>query len=240
MRRDDDEWERFATRRGLVASMLSPEDQPSSRRPTRTAHIAGYDFHTLRHRYFDASDGGEMKLRHLTISISFEGTLVGTAKLREWSLPVFCSPGEFWEIADGLSQEDTDGAELLGAFWDWHQWPPEYGTVVIFSRLAIDSRRDRRRNALRLLGEYLQVEFGRRASVLLLKAFPLEFEHVVGPNPDRQVLFDRRSRAMLRLYRHALGVEPLPDHGRLTDWMWRPLRYCPAPAHAPNVNWYEE
>lgn len=239
--RPDDEWEKFSVRRDVVTSMLSPGDQPPSRRPARTVHIAGYDFHSYRERYFDASEGEEMKLRHLTISITYEGALVGTAKLREWSLPGFCSPEAFWETADGLSQEDTDAAELLGAFWEWHQWPPQYGNVVIFSRLAIDSRRDAGRKGLRRLGDYLQVEFGRRASVLLLKAFPLEFEHAVGSDLiDRQVLFDRRSRAMLRLYRDTLRVQPLSDHGRLTNWMWRPLRYCPAPARTPNINWHEE
>lgn len=103
-------------------------------------------------------------------------------------------------------------AELLAAFWDWHCWPPEYGTVVIFSRLAIDSRLDVGRNALVRLGEFLQVEFGRRASVLLLKAFPLEFENSVTTKNDRQLALDRRSQAMFRLYERSLLVRPFPTN----------------------------
>lgn len=239
MRRDED-WERHSVRRKVVTNMLAPSDGERGRRPSRESRLGDYVFRSYRDRYFDASDGEGMMRRDIVISIEHLGRLVGVANLKEWRLPVFCLPDDFWNTADDLSQEDTDVAELLGAFWEWHCWPPEYGTVVIFSRLAIDSSLDTGRKALGRLSEYLKMEFGRRASILLLKAFPLEFENSVGPEKDRQLMLQRRSQAMLRLYSVTLRVRPLPDQTFHPGWMWRPLRYCPAPSAEPNLDWRDE
>lgn len=236
------DWERFSTRRKVAAAMLSRTQEPIlCRRPARSATIGAYQFSSYCGRYYDASEvGDDMKLRGVTITIKHAGRVAGIAKLKEWWLPPFSSPTQFWDTADNLSQEQADLAELVGSFWQWHEWPPEFGTIVLFSRLVIDSRLDSGRAALDRLGEYLMIEFGRRASVLLLKAFPLEFANALGPGHEhRRASFERRSRAMLRMYGASLRARPLPDQEAYAGWMWRSLRYCPDPSLTADPDWRE-
>lgn len=239
--RPDIGWDPVPIRRKIVASILSKSIDLSGKRLARTHEIGGYVFRSYRGRYFDVSEGENIKLRGVTIAIERDGNIVGVAKLKEWWLPLFSSPLDFWDTTDNLSQEHADLAELVGASWDWHEWPPEYGNIVLFSRLAIDSRLDAGREALNRLGEYLTIEFGRRASVMLLKAFPLEFENALtGDDGRRRAKLQHRSRAMLRMYARSLCVQPLPDQGVFSGWMWRQMRYCPDPAPIADADWREQ
>lgn len=178
-----------------------------------------------------------MKVRSVWISIHYDDRFIGAAEFSEWSIPKGARPSTFWYWADGLSIEDSRLAEVLGSFWPRQAWPPLFGNVVTFHRLAVDTRRDGGRTALRQLGAYLAVEFRRRASVIVLQAFPLEFEGELPHGSGRKPLFNRRVAAMLRLYQSSLGACPFADQASYPGWMWLALRDIPPPTRKANAKW---
>ncbi len=170
-------------------------------------------------------------MRHVVVTVTKSTLTLGAAKLRQWRLPAMADPNEFWYYADRLSHVDADLADMVNSHWVGQDMPSEYGDLVLFDRLAIDTAADVDRKALRRLGEYLLSEFGNRVSVMLLKAFPLEYEGELGPDhADRRDLYQRRQKAMLRLYRSELGVERFASSAGEVGWMWRTFQGCPAPS----------
>jgi hypothetical protein len=69
----------------------------------------------------------------------------------------------------------------------------------------------------------------RGIAVMVLKAFPLEYEGKI--TPENQSAFERRRRALVRLYLHRIGFEPVP-HKALADegWMLRLISAAARPA----------
>jgi hypothetical protein len=55
-------------------------------------------------------------------------------------------------------------------------------------------------------------------SILVMKAFPLEYAGRADENPQA---FVRRQQAMIRLYRRVFGVEPFPGPHGARGWLWR-------------------
>jgi hypothetical protein len=147
----------------------------------------------------------------------------------------------FLDLADDLSLAEADLAAVVGSFWEDYLWPPDYGNIILFDRLGINSGRDRGRRAIQELGSMLSIEFAPRVSALFLKAFPLEFEsNLTVDDVLGQRFFERRRRAMKRLYGVAFGCEELPDAGSLMGWMWRSYRYSPPPLAQPDLTWIDE
>jgi hypothetical protein len=127
------------------------------------SEVEGYRLSAFRSPYLDEGDG--VKWRDVNINIELGEALVGVAELREWALPEFADRDDFFDAADGVSSEDSDMAELLGAFWKWEDWPGLYGNLILFNRLAIDSRRDLGGKALGSLNTFLSEAVNRRAKL---------------------------------------------------------------------------
>ncbi len=73
-------------------------------------------------------------------------------------------------------------------------------------------------------------EFSEQGVILLLKAFPLEYEGRV-TNDELALSRSRRQEAMYRYYRRKLGVTRLADVGPNAEWMWKRLHQAtPFPA----------
>jgi hypothetical protein len=129
-----------------------------------------------------------------------------------------------------LSQEEYDASRVVSIYWSDGVSPFDYGTVVRFERLVI-SRKTNSQAVWGLIAQVIAREFSRRGSLLLLKAFPLEFENrLTEASPAAaHSKFDARRRAMQRHYSQRLKVRSLPGEFGYDGWMWRPLRYCPMP-----------
>jgi hypothetical protein len=215
------------------------EEEHGARRPTKSISRGRYTLKSYRGRFFDEGDG--YARRSVWIEIWYSRTLVGVADLTEWRLPTFPVPRDFWELADDISLEDSEFAEVVCSFWPDYEFPSDYGNLLNFVRLAIDTKRDRGRRALKMLGEFLDVEAKRRVSLMVLKAFPLEFESEL---PEEEVRrheqFAHRLRAMLRVYERDLGAKPIPDQATYPGFMWKELRYCPEPQPLPSREWLDE
>jgi hypothetical protein len=63
-----------------------------------------------------------------------------------------------------------------------------------------------------------------RFSVMVMKAFPSEYEGEVEEGSPLERGFAARQKATERLHTRALGVRPLPGAYVADGWMWRPLR----------------
>lgn len=178
-----------------------------------------------------------MKLRSVWISIHFNDLLVGAAEFNEWWIPPITRPSVFWYWADGLSIEDGRLAEVMGSFWPRKSWPPAFGNVVTFHRLAIDSSLDRGRAGLQHLGAFLATEFGKRVSVMVMQAYPLEFEGELPHGSPRLPIFRHRVAAMLRLYEGSIGATPFADQAVYPGWMWLAMRDVPPPNPRASTEW---
>jgi hypothetical protein len=58
-------------------------------------------------------------------------------------------------------------------------------------------------------------------SVLIMKAFPLEYEGEVPEGSDLRQALDRRRRAMIRYYRKIFNVRPFRGKYGNEGWLWR-------------------
>src|SRR5271156_3780475 len=148
-------------------------------------------------------------------------------RFREWSGPPVGFLEEFFEEADGLSQADHDTADIILSVWGEDRSPFDYGTVVRFERLAIRAT-TRSSEIWAIIARLIEKEFAIRGSMLILKAFPLEFE---GNGAAKGL--PKRTRAMVRYYQHRMRVQIVPGPYGVEGWMWRALRYCPLPPMKP-------
>lgn len=139
----------------------------------------------------------------------------------------------FRVVAEALSREAADMSEIVFRMWGGaDEYSSEnffnYGNLLIFERLRINAASKAQSVAAWLLiGDLIKrLAMGsrHRAALMILKAFPLEFEN---GDPDTSKA-KARQRAMQRLYRARLGAEALPGR-HYREWMWCALRYGPKP-----------
>jgi hypothetical protein len=92
------------------------------------------------------------------------------------------------------------------------------GPILDFRRAWIMPRfahGDLFRLAARALAEKLDY------SIMVLKAFPLEYEGKALEGSDLEIAFKRRVRAMIRYYQRIFGVRPFDGEDGDTGWLWR-------------------
>ncbi len=160
--------------------------------------------------------------------LAVRGKIIAIALFHEWSLVGGYFPGHkhFIHETDAVTQQDYEMAEFVSSIWDEDDHPLEYGNIVLFDRLSIVE-------PMPIIWPTLQAgidrQFAENASVMVLKAFPLEFEGYIVVEPGADVTdppeLARRRTAMKRLYRRQLEMS-----GGTGDesWMWRVMR-GPAP-----------
>lgn len=189
-----------------------------------TTNVNGaYQIECRRGRYCSGEASAYFKDRHLEMRFTSPAGTFAAAKFVEWSYGSGGELQEFVDEADASSQADYDMAEAIRSSWAWYEFPFDYGTVVRFDRLVIDTEKDTRRIAWTCLSRAIDREFRKRGALLLLKTFPLEYEGEV--NDATRAAFDKRLSAMTRLYRHRLSALTLPGKWGAKGWMWRPLRF---------------
>lgn len=202
-------------------------------RPKKPEEWGFYDLYSFRDIFF---------------AIDRADTIVCTGTLIEWranycpdddvDLPCVDIPciDYFRIIAEALSHHATEISEVV-----WRMWGSsepyqlsffEAGNLLIFDRLRINASSPAESAAIWELIVRL-IRRRKNAQLLLLKAFPLEFEKLgpddfIGGEREHDHKLQVRKSAMQRLYRSRLGVQALP--GKYHDWMWRALGdYVPKP-----------
>lgn len=164
------------------------------------------------------------KRRRYRFIVSDGATQLAAATFITWAAPHFIDDTfDFFEYADAVSQTDMELADAVNSVWPNASTPLNCGEVVLFDRLAIPTPH---REVWHALNSAIDKTFKPSGAILVLKAFPLEWENG-GPlafNVDGTKLFERRLKAMKELYRRRLGVETLLPSPQDPRWMWKPLR----------------
>ncbi len=177
-----------------------------------------------RSRYC-TEDLDPFKMRFVEFRFFQADQLVSVAALREWALaePALVDNALFVDAADSLSQTDYEMAEFVASVWDDDDHPLEYGHIVHFDRLSIPRPHPWIWDAL---SSALTRQFAKRQSLLVVKAFPLEFEgrreDSSGTDNTHHPAFVKRQAAMRRHYMSKLGVRNMSGDG--SGWMWRTVR----------------
>ncbi|OOO47169.1 hypothetical protein DB728_20345 [Rhizobium leguminosarum bv. viciae USDA 2370] len=170
-------------------------------------------------------DEGAFRKRYVTLKFARDDALDAHAMFFEWSTPAYpVDEAEFFDVADSQSQEDYEMAAVLEQCWgDAWEHPLDCGSVVVFHRLVVPRPMPGFWPTMR---SAIKREFSRRAAMMMLKAFPLEWEgrfhDPAAPGMDD---FERRSRAMAKHYQRQLEVSPIPVAPNFGQWMWLPIRF---------------
>ncbi len=222
-------WNIRVARHKAWEQIVTNSEHTLSRRPTWRQQHGSYELQCVRYAYFEELE--YISSRDVWIRCYSANGLCAVAQFNEWRVESSLDLEDFWHAADGVSSQSETFATIIMENWPDYDPPFDYGNAVHFDRLVVRSEADPDRMALKLIARGIEREFMRRASVLLLCAFPLEFENEGPDEPERaNFLFARRRRAMLRRYRSVLGLRHVQwGVGRKYGWMWRPLRYCPEP-----------
>lgn len=201
-----------------------------SQQPTWSNTAEGLTLKVWRARYW--KDGPEdFGYRSVSFRVSSNRKSLASGKFVEWCGPPQSFLDDFFYAADAMSQADHDTADILISRWGEDKSPFDYGTIVRFERLVVSSHSPA---IWALISRLIGREFMRRGSIMMLKAFPLEYEGRLGANAPIAFRhrFKRRCKAMQRHYRHRLEMRIVPGSYGRDGWMWRPLRYCPTPNHS--------
>lgn len=217
---------RFRSARRVKIDELFGRDIPP--KIAWSAEFDGFTVECRRRRYWKREATFEYASRNIMIRLLSRGQVCGVAEFVEWKSDGLADGDELFYELDGLSSEDSDTASTILSCWEDGNLPFDYGTVVRFDRLGIAAGPHVSRLALSSLRQAIDREFGKRGSVLILKAFPLEFEWEAKTSKQEKLLADRQ-RAMVRHYGARLGTRPLPGKLGEDGWLWMPLRYCPEP-----------
>lgn len=170
--------------------------------------------------------------RHTSFSIERDGRCIAAGSLKTWR-GVHDEDGGGWDLmefvdrGDVISQSEYETALAIARLWGsddeqnwWTDAPFCYGDVCSFDRLVIDARVSTDVEAAWQVINALLRRIQRRLAVMVLKAFPLEYEGNV--TAESRPAFERRQRALIRLYRRRIKFEPMP-HKALAEegWMMR-------------------
>lgn len=186
-----------------------------------------------RRRPFRIEDT-DFKKRYVSFKFSREGVPAAHATFFEWDAPVFAEAADFLDAADSNSQEDYEVAAVVGECWsDSWENPFDYGAIVAFHRLVIPRPMPGFWPTMR---SAIKREFSRRGAMMVLKAFPLEWENRFDdPASPGKDAFERRLKAMTKHYQRNLGVSPLVVSPGLGEWLWMPIRFDEEPHEDPEV-----
>jgi hypothetical protein len=166
---------------------------------------------------------GCVRTRDLFCWLNFKNLRVGALHFVEFEPDRLINNREFFFTMDADYHADMHLAEVLCDVWsDVVNDVLGYGPVLEF-RLAWMSPQHAAAAVWAKAAEALiKADFDDH-SILVMKAFPLEYEaRLEGPeNSAADGDFPRRRAAMIRYYRRLFGVEPFPGEWGAEGWLWR-------------------
>lgn len=188
------------------------------------------------------------------VVVADDADVLAAGAFHEWGWTALDDPDESWlptldeffiNGTDLWSQTAAQMGEAVRHGWRaaerrTYTSPLDYGHVVSFDRLRVEHATAAQSATIwRLIDDLIRREFrGQnrrrgRASIIVMKAFPLKYEGKV--TKDNETTFDRRQAAMIRHYRHRMGA--VPFDGGEPGWLWIeincPLQPKPLPGHHP-------
>jgi len=164
---------------------------------------------------------GCVRQRDLFCWIKFDRTVVGALHFIEFDADALITAEEFFDTMDADAQADATLAEVLcGAWDDVVSDVLERGPVLDFRLAWMSPKHARAALWANAADALIDAEFGDH-SILVMKAFPLEYE---GRAPEGSAAHSgliRRQAAMIRHYCRLFGVSRFPSWAGNDGWLWR-------------------
>ncbi|MBC2665679.1 hypothetical protein H7F51_09095 [Novosphingobium flavum] len=169
-----------------------------------------------RSRWRGDPDHPGVRERLLEATLHVDGCHAGSFKLTEMRPEPLISNRQFIDWADALSAGRIELAEVILEHWENVSDVSDCGTILELTRVWMcPSFSNGRRFAL---AANALVDLSTERSLLVLKAFPLEYEGKASAQYERSLT--RRREAMMRHYRSTLGVAPFPGRDGDDGWMY--------------------
>jgi hypothetical protein len=220
------------------SQLLFPDDREPAgryRKPNWIAERSGLLGQAWIDR-FRAPDRADYNFQHRNIFFvtKRDGRFVATGKLIIWR-GVYDREGYGWTLegfvrrGDENSHSEYETAVAVARIWgsdDEDNWlidgPFCYGDLCSFDRLVIDAKTLADVEAVWSIIEALLTRIRRGMAVMVLKAFPLEYEGKI--TAENRLAFERKQRALIRLYQRRLHLRPVPHIALANEgWMLRLL-----------------
>lgn len=158
-----------------------------------------------------------VKQRHTVVLILADGQQAGSLDINEFRVSRFIDSSEFLDDMDSVSQATFNFADVICANWDDISEISDYGDIVELNRAWMESSLSGRGRFSAATNSLIGHLFKGR-SLLMLKAFPLEYEGKVAI--ENKESFLHRQRAMMRHYQRILAVSPFPGGDGKDGWMY--------------------
>jgi hypothetical protein len=224
--------------------LLFPDDgdpERTHRKPSWIAERSGLIGRAWIER-FGARDQAHYNFqdRDVFFTIERDDRLIATGKLIIWRC-VYQEDGDggnlegFVRRGDENSHSDHETAVAVARVWGsddednwWIDNPFCYGDLCSFDRLVIDAKTSADIEVAWQIIDALLTRIRRGTAVMVLKAFPLEYEGKLAA--ENRLALDRRRRALIRLYQRRIGFELVPQRALADEgWMLRMLNAAARP-----------
>lgn len=208
--------------------------------------LAGYEVHYRRGRWHNINEGAPAEdgydtssnVRETVAWIMDAGERVGAISFAEYD-PPFAGEEDFCQCMDDESEHMGRLAEICCSTWE--QFTLEvagFGPVVELRSVWLKPRSvpaGTWRPALDALLRKLTA----KSSILVVHAFPLEYEGRAAPGDASRLGFRRRQAAMVRWCERHLQLRRFPGPPGEDGWLWRPRRRAARHLYEPgwNPNW---
>lgn len=170
-------------------------------------------------KFYDITwDEGPIQRRDVYCWLFAGAKPAGAFTMAEYQVSPFVTDDEFIATMDSWSLTAVTIAEAMCAAWpDVTDSVTDFGGIVEFERAWVAPEFAKRSEWAEIASVVLSRVF-RRRSILVMKAFPLEYEGRVGP--EREEASARRQHAMVRLYRRLFAVTPFPGPWGQDGWLY--------------------
>jgi len=159
----------------------------------------------------------DIKQRHTEALIFIDGQHVGSFDVNEFRVAAFTSSSEFFEEMDSHTQATHNLADVICTNWEDISEISDYGDIVELNR-AWMSRPFSKSGRFSAAANTLITNLLKGRSLMILKAFPLEYEGKV--TDENRDLFLHRQRAMKRHYQRIFAVSAFPGIDGESGWMY--------------------
>jgi hypothetical protein len=164
-----------------------------------------------------------LRRQECTAWVFLNGSVVGGAVLKRYMIPPYMDNDEFLELMDADSGAEHELSAALDSQFGEIGGVGAYGDVLLLDRMWL-ARIPRLAGLSAEMVNALVSAFCPEFAIIILKAYPLEYEGMFSENADlseREVMFQKRRRAMMRLYEREFGVVALRTEYGENGWMYR-------------------
>ena len=174
-------------------------------------------------RYRAVADSPSVRRSNLSAVLLRDSQCIGNFKLARYNIQRAYDKDEFWRAMDCSSGAEEKFAYILCKSWAdvVHQVAP-MGPIIRIDHAWLD-RAHAGKNLLASTIDVITERIWPNFSIIVLKAYPLEFASVrdnLDGNAHLQRAQLRRQRAMMRHYQGIVGAKPLPGPAGDDGWLW--------------------